>query len=418
MVNAFLESNLMFMDDEGNYELEGSLDSLRLPTNVSESIRLRIEAVQERDPHLNRLLQLTAVMGGSFNLKTITPAWLAIGGEAAHLNDTIHAGVAQRLFKYMTSSGQASGQHSQRRRSSAAHVPGRWVFHHLRIQDMVRQLLPPEEARRMHRACAECLEGLVESSAWILHHEQAGNHSTAAKLLCEYTVQLREQGFAFNVVAATCQRCITCVHMAAPEPLEAVELRVTAMLMSTWILTPPEMAKAHKRFQHLMLQPACRSICTPTEIFVSLVTKMFSSTIAWNWWDIADSEAWSFHDKQARREEIYDMVPELTSLLDQEYKGYCNVEGGPVHRLSLMHLNHDSTPEPLAVGAVAGLPLGHSHPLATSKALECRCGLLARARKGVGMTTSLLELHQRFRVSFRNRTPLAAKHIALSTHRA
>ena len=37
----------------------------------------------------------------------------------------------------------------------------------------VRQLLPPEEARRLHAACAECLEGLVDTSQYILHHEQA-----------------------------------------------------------------------------------------------------------------------------------------------------------------------------------------------------------------------------------------------------
>ena len=42
MTSAFVSSDLLFLDTaEGKYELEGRFDDLKLPQNLSESIRLR-----------------------------------------------------------------------------------------------------------------------------------------------------------------------------------------------------------------------------------------------------------------------------------------------------------------------------------------------------------------------------------------
>ena len=332
MVHAFLDSNLLFIDDHGDYELEGSLDSLRLPTNVSQSIRLRIEAVRLRDPSLDHLLQLTAVMGGSFTLEAVTCAWLAIGGEAAQLNAAVQAGVEQRLLKYMTSSGQAAGQGAQRRRSSVGSAAaGRFTFHHLRIQENVRQLLPPEQARRMHTACAQCLHGLADSSQLILHHESAGNYAVAASLLCNYTERLRAMGLPMTVQAASCRRCLECVRQAE-QPMEAVELRVILMLMSCWLLTPAETAEAHARFRHLTLQPSCKGVVKPTELLMATVTHMMSNALSWSWWD-ADSALSPSRDTDAKRELLNSDFRQLTTLAQQEF---AQAAGGPAPTASFL----------------------------------------------------------------------------------
>ena len=65
MITAFVESSLLFLDDQGCYELEGSLHDMDLPTSLSDSIRLRLATVRQADPPLDTLLKLCAVMGGS-----------------------------------------------------------------------------------------------------------------------------------------------------------------------------------------------------------------------------------------------------------------------------------------------------------------------------------------------------------------
>ena len=43
---------------------QGDIGSIALPTNLSESIRLRLAGVAERDAPLHLLVKLAAVMGG------------------------------------------------------------------------------------------------------------------------------------------------------------------------------------------------------------------------------------------------------------------------------------------------------------------------------------------------------------------
>ena len=69
MTNAIIESELLFLTGDGVYELEGDIGKIALPTNLAESIRLRLAAVAERDPSLDLLLKLVAVMGGNMCLK-------------------------------------------------------------------------------------------------------------------------------------------------------------------------------------------------------------------------------------------------------------------------------------------------------------------------------------------------------------
>ena len=62
-----LTGRLLPLLQEGVYELEGELESCPLPTSLLESIRLRLSAVQESDAPVFLLLQVAAVLGGSFS---------------------------------------------------------------------------------------------------------------------------------------------------------------------------------------------------------------------------------------------------------------------------------------------------------------------------------------------------------------
>ena len=75
-----------------------------MPTNLAESIRLRLAGVAERDPSLDLLLKLVAVLGGDITVRTITPVWSALTG--AHdatepVTEVIQRGVRIRLLKYI-----------------------------------------------------------------------------------------------------------------------------------------------------------------------------------------------------------------------------------------------------------------------------------------------------------------------------
>ena len=63
------------MLQEGVYELEGELESCPLPTSLLESIRLRLSAVQESDAPVFLLLQVAAVLGGSFSSPQLQVSW-------------------------------------------------------------------------------------------------------------------------------------------------------------------------------------------------------------------------------------------------------------------------------------------------------------------------------------------------------
>ena len=82
MVKAFLDSSLLFLNDDGTYELEGELETLRLPTTLNDAIRMRLATVRERDPDLDRLLRLAAVMLGGFTREAMQRVWATLANEA------------------------------------------------------------------------------------------------------------------------------------------------------------------------------------------------------------------------------------------------------------------------------------------------------------------------------------------------
>ena len=57
MTASLVGSSLLFLADDGSYELEGELEQLQLPTSLRESIRLRLSTVKEQDATLLMLLQ-------------------------------------------------------------------------------------------------------------------------------------------------------------------------------------------------------------------------------------------------------------------------------------------------------------------------------------------------------------------------
>ena len=68
-----VRASFALQTEGGVYELEGELDSLRLPTTLNDSIRMRLATVRERDPDLDRLLRLAAVMAGCFTQEASVP---------------------------------------------------------------------------------------------------------------------------------------------------------------------------------------------------------------------------------------------------------------------------------------------------------------------------------------------------------
>ena len=196
----------MFLNSDGFFELEGDIGDVKLPTNLSESLRLRLASVAERDAPLHLLVKLAAVLGGAFTGPQLSTIWATLGdvgggGDArGSVEEVITRGMKKRLLKYMAPSG--SGGAASRRRSSAVHTKqeGQWAFWHLRIEDEVRAMVLRSESRALHRACAESLHGLVSETQLALHHEQAGLHFGAAQHFMAAAEELKSMGLVQDVV--------------------------------------------------------------------------------------------------------------------------------------------------------------------------------------------------------------------------
>ena len=150
---SLLESELLFLNSEaGEYELEGDIASTHLPTSLSQSIRLRLAKVEERDAALDLVLKLCACMGGSMTLASAEAVWALLleqGTSAAKLGverepvaQVLQRGARARLLKFLAASGvrslAAEDQAGERRCSSSAagasNKEGLWAFHHLRAE--------------------------------------------------------------------------------------------------------------------------------------------------------------------------------------------------------------------------------------------------------------------------------------------
>ena len=132
MVSALVDSNLLYLSDDGTYEVEGELETLALPTTLEDSIRLRLLAVHEREPALGRLLKVAAVLGSGFTDAVAARVWSALGeGEAGGtptaLGDVLARGLQLRLLKLSNGGGTALRSGS-RRGSTAVNVERHWCF--------------------------------------------------------------------------------------------------------------------------------------------------------------------------------------------------------------------------------------------------------------------------------------------------
>ena len=81
MTRAFVGSDMLFLGGDGSYELEGTMESLKLPTNLQDSLRMRLAGVEASDPPLHLLLQLMACMGGAAAQHLLPPVWHIVGDE-------------------------------------------------------------------------------------------------------------------------------------------------------------------------------------------------------------------------------------------------------------------------------------------------------------------------------------------------
>ena len=142
---------------------------------------MRLAAVRERDPDLDRLLRLAAVMSGGFTREAMLRVWATLAQEPAALDGAITRGTKMGFLKFLTASGNtAAGTGGRRRSSAASGAAGRFVFSHLKILDNVMDLLLRDDARQLHVACAKSLEGVVDTVQLAQHSEQARSAARAA----------------------------------------------------------------------------------------------------------------------------------------------------------------------------------------------------------------------------------------------
>ena len=129
-----MEAHLLYLNEDGSYELEGSLDSITLPKNLNQSIRLRLATVGETDPTLALLLSVMAVLGGSFTLPVATSMWRVLVPDG-DITASIAKALEQKFVKFLSASGaqHAAGTGSRRRSSSSSSAAGdaqnRWALH-------------------------------------------------------------------------------------------------------------------------------------------------------------------------------------------------------------------------------------------------------------------------------------------------
>ena len=83
-------------------------------------------------------------------------------------------GLSLGFIKQLSASGNDQSRGERRRSSTGAGALGHFAFSHLRILDIVVELLLREDARQLHEACAKCLQGVVDEVQQAMHCEQAG----------------------------------------------------------------------------------------------------------------------------------------------------------------------------------------------------------------------------------------------------
>ena len=132
----------------------------------------------------------------------------------------------------------------------------------------VLELLLTADVRRLHTACAECLEGAVETLQLAQHNEKAGRLLQAARLHSAHSITLQTHSAGHDVVGAAARRAVECARHAEPasEQTERMEIRALLTLLGTWTLDNVEMTAAFERCAHARLprrMPARLAVSPP-----------------------------------------------------------------------------------------------------------------------------------------------------------
>ena len=218
MTRAFVGSDMLFLGGDGSYELEGAMESLKLPTNLQDSLRMRLAGVEASDPPLHLLLQLMACMGGAAAQHLLPPVWHVVGDEVPgqEVEDALGRGIHLGLLKMLSSSGALKDVGGgERRRSSAPNAGSKILFHHLKIYDAVLGAMLEGRSRQLHAACASALEGLVDQSTLAVHCESSAQWLKASRLFrAEGTAALAR--FDMPHISAQWLRAWLCIERAEP----------------------------------------------------------------------------------------------------------------------------------------------------------------------------------------------------------
>ena len=218
MTRAFVGSDMLFLGGDGCYELEGAMESLKLPTNLQDSLRMRLAGVEASDPPLHLLLQLMACMGGAAAQHLLPPVWHIVGDEVQghEVEGALGRGIHLGLLKMLSSSGALKDVGGgERRRSSALNAGSKILFHHLKIYDAVRGAMLEGRSRQLHTACASALEGLVDQATLAVHYESSAQWLKASRLFRLEGVAAMAR-FDSTQVLAHWLRAWLCVERAGP----------------------------------------------------------------------------------------------------------------------------------------------------------------------------------------------------------
>ena len=250
LTEALVSSTLLFLGDDGRYELEGRLEELRLPTNVMEAIRLRLTTLAENDAELDLVVAVTAVMGGAWSLHQLEAVWLLLqqadaetlgAGAAADIQAmraAVTRGLETKLLKYVEHDERSSSARSSaRRRSSVGQsMEMRYTFRHLKILDTASALLGahPSRTHAIHAACAVALEGLVSDALLAHHHAKAGNNLEAVVRYVRAEARIMSEGGGMASGVALLQEAQKCLRRCEPSTeARRIELKVALRLITS-----------------------------------------------------------------------------------------------------------------------------------------------------------------------------------------
>ena len=129
------------------------------------------------------LLELAAVLGGSFTMSVMTPLWqLAEGGDDESLNKALMVAMKKKMLTSMSSKGYAP---VGRNRKSSIGENMVFAFVHLRILDVAKSALLKQQKISLHEIAYEVLsspEHGAPDEELAVHKEAAGDLLGAADL--------------------------------------------------------------------------------------------------------------------------------------------------------------------------------------------------------------------------------------------